>query len=309
MATLLLIDDSDAIRREIRRIVEKTGDFVRFLEARNGVEGLRVLAEAAPAIDVIVCDMNMPQMDGYKFLRAVRGNEALAHLPVVMVTSESEVEDMVKAFNLGASDYITKPVVPAILKARLKNMLKMKQLQDQLRAQKDMMERLATTDPLTEISNVRYFRNRLETELSRARRYIIPLSVLMIDIDHFKLINDTYGHPQGDAVLKEVAGMLQRILRNIDLAARYGGEEFVVALPQTTSAGAALAAERLRSKVEEHRFAGFPDTRKVTISVGVASLTGDKETAAQELIHAADQALYRAKKKGRNRVEVADGWT
>ncbi len=303
--TLLILDDSPINRTAIRKSMEESGEFSRYFEAKDGVVGLKILSEVGNGVDVVVSDINMPVMDGYKFLRAVRVTLGLQHLPVVMVTSETEVEDVVKAFELGANDYIAKPFVPAILKARLKNMLNMKQLQDQLKIQKDLMEKLATTDPLTEIANVRYFRKWLDHELGRSHRYKVPMALIMFDIDHFKSINDTYGHPQGDAVLKELARIVQGSLRRVDLQARYGGEEFVVALPQTPPEGAALAAERLRTWVEEHRFPGLPEGARVTISLGLAFSTGERRMDVQELIDEADQALYRAKNKGRNRVEHA----
>jgi diguanylate cyclase (GGDEF)-like protein len=302
--TLLVIDDLEANRREVQRVMKESGDFDRFFEAADGVAGLKILSEEHENIDVIVSDFNMPLMDGYKFLRAVRVTLGLAHIPVVMITTENKVEFVVKAFELGANDYITKPFVPAILKARLKNMLRIKQLQDELKVQRDKMEKLATTDPLTELANVRYFRKWLDTELNRSWRYRNPFSLLMLDIDHFKEVNDTHGHPQGDLVLKEIARILRLAMRKVDAVARYGGEEFVIALPQTGGEAAALVAERLRARVEEHSFPGLPKRHKVTISIGVTQLLSDREIEVQEMINEADQALYRAKKNGRNRVEL-----
>jgi diguanylate cyclase (GGDEF)-like protein len=302
--TLLVIDDLEANRREIQRVMKESGEFDRFFEAADGVAGLKILSEEHHTIDVIVSDFNMPMMDGYKFLRAVRVTMGLAHIPVVMITTENKVESVVKAFELGANDYITKPFVAAILKARLKNMLRIKQLQDELKVQRDMMEKLATTDPLTELANVRYFRRWLDTELSRSWRYRNPFSLLMLDIDHFKEINDSHGHPQGDLVLKEIGRILRLAMRKVDAVARYGGEEFVIALPQTSGDAAALVAERLRARIEEHSFPGLPKRQRVTISIGVTQLQCDQEIEGQELINEADQALYRAKKNGRNRVEL-----
>jgi len=302
MGTMLIVDDSTANRREIKQIMQETGQFTRILEAGDGMAGLRIMTQEGPAIDLVVCDINMPVMDGYKFLQSVRMNPSLLRIPVVIVSADIRVKDIVKAFELGAYDYITKPFIPPILRSRLENLLQIKHLQDQLQQQKDLMEKLATTDPLTELPNVRYFRRRLEQELLRGRRYLMPLALIMLDIDHFKSINDTYGHPQGDVVLKEMAAILQEVLRKVDVPARYGGEEFVVALPQTTFEGAAQAAERLRVRVEKHRFPGMPEKTGVTISLGVASYPGHMEKSVQQLIDEADQALYKAKNGGRNRV-------
>jgi diguanylate cyclase (GGDEF)-like protein len=305
LGTLLIIDDSSSSRREIIKILQETGEFSRFLEAGDGATGLQVFSEAGSEIDLVVCDIIMPRMDGYEFLKSVKAIPSLFHIPVVMVSADSKLKDIVKAFELGAHDYIHKPFIPPILTARLKNTLRIKQLHDQLKIQKDLMEKLATIDPLTDISNVRYFRQRLEDELGRAARYRYPLALVMIDIDHFKNINDTYGHPQGDSVLKEMVELLKQNSRKVDLQARYGGEEFVLALPHTTCEGATLAAERLRAQVEKHRFAGFPEPVKVTISVGIAQFNGRRDLKAQDLINEADQALYKAKNKGRNCVELA----
>jgi diguanylate cyclase (GGDEF)-like protein len=305
VGTLLIIDDVQANRRAIQTILKDAGEFRRFFEADNGVAGLKILSEEGASIDVVACDINMPLMDGYKFLHSVKVNPALAHIPVVMVTSETELQDVVRAFELGANDYIAKPFTPAILRSRLKNMLQMKQLHDQLKAQKDLMEKLATTDPLTQVPNVRYLRQWLETELIRAKRYKTILSLIMVDIDYFKSINDTHGHPQGDVVLAEMAKVFTDTMRKVDLVARYGGEEFAVGLPQTTCAGAAKAARRLRARVENHKFPGMPEGTKVTISVGVACFTGEAEMTVKDLIDDADRVLYRAKTNGRNRVELS----
>lgn len=305
MGTLLIVDDSAASRSQIVEHMKGTDDFVRFLEAEDGAQGLKTLTEIGNGVDVVVCDINMPVMDGYNFLRMARANGDLKNIPIIMVTAEADVSEVVKAFDMGASDYITKPFNPPILKARLNNMLRIKKLQDQLMMQKDLMEVMATTDPLTQIPNVRYFGKWLDTELARSVRYGNDLAIIMIDIDHFKRINDTYGHPQGDTVLREMAGVLVDDLRKIDVVARYGGEEFIIALPQTNCVGALIAAQRLRERVEKHQFKGFTNPVSITISLGLCCLADCSEPDPQKMIDEADQALYRAKRSGRNRVELA----
>jgi diguanylate cyclase (GGDEF)-like protein len=168
------------------------------------------------------------------------------------------------------------------------------------------MEEIATTDSLTGLANLRSFRLSLEEELNRAVRYGDPLSVLMADLDNFKNINDTHGHPRGDAVLKETAKIMIDIMRKVDLVGRYGGEEFVVIMPHTDLAGALRAAERVRAAVEEKHFEGLPAAGALTISIGVTTLFENVGTDIDGLIKAADEALYRAKANGRNRVEKPD---
>ncbi len=305
MGTLLIIDDSAASRSQIIEQMEGTEEFVRFLEAEDGAQGLKTLTEIGTGVDVVVCDINMPVMDGYNFLRMAKAKENLKHIPVVMITAEADVAEVVRAFDIGASDYITKPFNPLILKARLSNMLRIKELQDQLTMQKDLMEVMATTDPLTRIPNIRYFAKWLDTELARSMRYGNDLALIMLDIDHFKKINDTYGHPQGDTVLREMADVFKDDLRKIDVVARYGGEEFIIALPQTDCVGALIVAQRLREKVEKHQFKGFTNPVTITISLGLCCLVDSDVPEPKNMIDEADQALYRAKRAGRNRVEIA----
>jgi diguanylate cyclase (GGDEF)-like protein len=242
-------------------------------------------------------------MDGYQFLRMARANPSLMNTPIVMVTSESDVSEVVKAFELGANDFISKPFIPSILKVRLNNMLHIKHLQDLLKAQRGMMEEMATRDSLTNLANLRSFRLFFEDEFNRSKRYGDSMSVLMADLDRFKMVNDTYGHPRGDAVLKETASIMLDIMRKVDLVARYGGEEFVVIMPHTDAEGAMRAAERLRDAIEACHFDGLSAAGDVTVSIGVATLVEGAETDMDGLIQQADEALYRAKMNGRNRVE------
>ncbi|MEE9229126.1 MAG: diguanylate cyclase [Acidobacteriota bacterium] len=307
MGTVLIIDDSLSDRKEIRRILQEAGIFTRYLEAGGGAAGLKILNEVGESIDVVVCNRIMSQMDGYKFLETLRASPELSHIPVVILSDETKMKVVVKAFELGAYDYIQKPVLPPILGARLRSILQIKQLQDELKMQKRAMEKLATTDPLAQIPNVRYFQKRLEEEVNRTWRYKIPLNLIMIDIDHFKQINDSYGHPRGDIVIHELAKVFQGVLRNVDLVARYGGEEFVVVLPQTNRGGAVRTAERLREQTACHHFTGLPEDVRVTISLGVAHFDGRMQIRGKELVDEADQALYEAKKHGRDCVVLSWG--
>lgn len=306
MGTLLIIDDSAAVREELIDILTADGEFDIFLQATDGASGLKILSDPGQAVDVVCCDLNMPRMDGYELLRMARANPTLMNVPIIMVTAVSDDSDVVKAFELGANDFISKPFIPSILRARLKNMLHIKHLQDLLKAQRGMMEEIATTDSLTNIANLRSFRSSLEEEFNRSLRYGDPMSVLMADLDRFKDINDTYGHPRGDAVLKETAEIMLNVMRKVDLVARYGGEEFVVIMPHTDLDGALRAAERVRSAIEARHFKGLPAAGSITVSIGVTTLVEGIETNMDRMVQMADEALYRAKQKGRNRVEKAD---
>ena len=306
MGTLLIIDDSAAVREELIDILTADGEFDIFLQATDGASGLKILSDPGQAVDVVCCDLNMPRMDGYELLRMARANPTLMNIPIIMVTAVSDDSDVVNAFELGANDFISKPFIPSILRARLKNMLHIKHLQDLLKAQRGMMEEIATTDSLTNIANLRSFRSSLEEEFNRSLRYGDPMSVLMADLDRFKDINDTYGHPRGDAVLKETAEIMLTVMRTVDLVARYGGEEVVVIMPHTDLDGAARAAERVRSAIEARHFKGLPAAGSITVSIGVTTLVEGIETNMDRMVQMADEALYRAKQKGRNRVEKAD---
>lgn len=303
MGTLLIIDDSAPVREELIEILTVNEDFNNFLQASDGVSGLKILSDPEQVVDVVCCDLNMPRMDGYQFLRMARANPTLMNIPIVMLTAESAVSDVVKAFELGANDFISKPFISSILRVRLKNMLHIKHLQDLLKAQRGMMEEMATTDSLTNLANRRSFRSSLEDEFNRSLRYGDPMSILMADLDRFKKINDNYGHPRGDAVLKETARIMLDVMRKVDIVARYGGEEFVVIMPHTDLDGAIKAAERVRSAVEDKHFEGLPEAGELTVSLGVTTLVEGIEMDPDGMIKMADEALYKAKVNGRNRVE------
>jgi two-component system, cell cycle response regulator len=243
--------------------------------------------------DVMLLDMSMPAISGLDVLRQV--TQAFEELPVIIVTGHGSIEIAVESMQAGAADFVTKPVPAAVLHLRIQKAL-----------EHARTRRLASTDGLTEVYNHRTFHERLAQEIARANRYSRPLSLLMIDVDHFKLYNDTYGHPQGDIVLHDLARLLREMSRTSDTVARCGGEEFAVILPETDSIGAQQIGQRLREQVERHLFPGkeIMPGGALTISVGVATHApaGSKDA----LLQAADTALYTAKREGRNRVCVAE---
>ncbi|PLX81840.1 MAG: diguanylate cyclase response regulator, partial [Desulfuromonas sp.] len=274
-----------------------------YLEAEDGLEAFKTLL--GNPVDVVLCDLEMPGMDGLKFLGMRNSRPELMHIPVILLTGSESREQKVKGLEQGASDYVVKPFDSEELIARVRVQLKLKRLQDDLKAQNLKLEKLSNIDPLTEIANRRALMRALESESQRSERRGHPLSLLMVDIDHFKKINDRFGHQQGDLVLKAVAGAINDGLRDYDLAARFGGEEFTLMLPETDLARAAQVAERVRAKIAGLRLGGRLGSLQVTVSLGVASRPSPDIQNVDDLIRIADDALYEAKQEGRNRVVVA----
>ncbi len=266
--------------------------------AVNGSDAL-ASAKSEPHPDLILLDVMMPEMDGYEVLRLLKENPATSRIPVIFVTAKASAIDEEAGLNLGAIDYITKPISIPITRARVRNHVALK-------LQADLLEELSLIDPLTQIPNRRRMDENLESEWKKALRGGKPLSILMIDIDYFKGYNDHYGHGAGDECLCHVAEVLSDgVSRSGDMVARYGGEEFAVILPETDLQSALLIAERLRQLVlglNLPHAASRPGTR-VTVSIGCATMdTATSITRAADLLQKADSMLYQAKKLGRNRV-------
>ena len=291
---ILIVDDTPT---NIQILAESLTADYRIKVAVSGMAALDVVAKQGLP-DLILLDVMMPDMDGYEICRQLKQNPATSGIPVIFVTAMSEADDEERGLKLGAVDYITKPFHLPIVKARLQNHIKLKLLSDQL-------ESLAWLDGLTGVPNRRRFDDVLGAEWKRAQRTGAPLSLIMVDIDHFKEFNDHYGHGAGDICLRRVAATLAAsVTRAGDLAARYGGEEFVLLMPGTDIDGARLLAEQLRSSIEAQR---IPHERSstscwVTMSAGYASLIPSQDGDALMLLEEADQMLYYAKKSGRNRV-------
>lgn len=299
---VLVIDDSATIREQVVRTLKDVGLFEEYIEARDGLEGFKTLIESKA--DLVICDVDMPRMDGYKFLQLVASRPELLGLPIIMLTGMMDFNSKIKGLEQGASDYLTKPFDSGELVARVKVQLKIKSLQDELKKANEQLKRLTNVDHLTNLFNRRYLTEILESEFFRARRNRENLSLIIIDIDYFKNVNDTYGHQNGDVVLASVAGLAQQQLRAYDSAARYGGEEFVLLLPGTSLQGAEVVAERVRQSVLEFGFPPPMEDLTLTISAGVATFPSPNVESIDSLFRQADEALYRAKQTGRNRVEL-----
>ncbi|MHB8765437.1 MAG: diguanylate cyclase [Deferrisomatales bacterium] len=302
--SLLIVDDSPGLRQEVRKLSSRLPVFSACREAENGIDAYKKVLAAAP--DLIVCDLVMPSVDGLKFLTLLRARPELRDIPVILLTGKTDTETKIRGLELGASDYVTKPFDPGELLARIKVQLKIKALQDALRTSNEQLRELSMTDPLTGLFNRRYFMKSLATEFDRTERYGAPLSFVMVDIDHFKRLNDTFGHQAGDDVLRAMGALMRQEIRTTDIPARYGGEEFCVLLPQTPSDGAREFAQRVRLSVESAVFQAQGHELRITASLGVASCPSGAVASGEDLIRLADEALYEAKGAGRNRVVARD---
>ncbi len=292
--TVLAIDDMPANLKLLGEILKPE---YRFLVATSGAQGLELASSKQP--DLILLDVMMPEMDGYEVCRRLKANPLTQSIPVIFITALKEETDEEKGLEIGAIDYITKPFSPSIVRIRVRNHLELKRYHDLLESQ-------AVTDGLTGIANRRQFDKWLDREWRLAIRRQTPISLILGDIDCFKLFNDHYGHPEGDECLKAVAKALTAGLRRpSELLSRYGGEEFACILPESDLAGALHFANNL---LEHVRAVKMPHEKSivtdiVTMSLGAACLSPSLGDTPESLIQAADEKLYEAKRNGRNQVK------
>lgn len=270
------------------------------LEASSVEEAKQICKVNRP--DCIVLDNRLRGESGLALLREFADGHRPPKFPIVMLTGTGNEETAVQVMKLGAQDYLIKGRVTGdALLSSIRNAIEKVELLRQIEEQRQELLRLACTDDLTGLNNRRFFLSRLKEETTRTFRYNTPLSLLLMDVDHFKEINDRFGHPTGDVVLMRVARCIVQCLRNSDVAGRYGGEEFGVLLTNTDSAGAAAMAERLRTTIQEEEFHAAGEQFQITCSIGVAQFQVHAQNW-DELLSVADQALYEAKHHGRNRV-------
>jgi len=301
--TLLVVEDSDAIRRATVAVLEEMAWFSAVVSAADGLSALSVLREQS--IDIVLCDMHMAPCSGLQFLSLKAADPRLADIPVVMRTGDEDVRTMVRAFDLGACDYVAKTASGAELQARLGVHLKLKRVTDELRAERAKLETQTRQDGLTGLANRRNLDELLAAEVARCTRYGRPMSVVMIDLDHFKQLNDRHGHLAGDHVLRQAADILRSCVRKQDLVARYGGEEVAILMPETPMEQAASVAERLRQALSSARISWRGQEIQLTASFGVVGTPSLHVEDPSEMLRLADRALYRAKAAGRNQVALA----
>ncbi|MGK2739492.1 PleD family two-component system response regulator [Tepidicaulis sp. LMO-SS28] len=253
--------------------------------------------------DLIIISLSLQEVDGLRLCSQLKSLDATRNTPVLVLVEEGDTPRLVRALEIGVNDYLVRPLDRSELQARVKTQLRHKRYQDQLRQTVQESLEAAVTDPLTGLYNRRYMTHHLGTLIQQYNESAKPVSLLVLDIDYFKPVNDTHGHAVGDDVLKEFARRMQANVRGIDLACRMGGEEFVVIMPDTDVGFAYSIAERLRQQIADRAFAAAQGALelKITVSIGVASTVGIADTA-EALLERADQALYRAKREGRNRV-------
>ena len=295
--SILIVDDEKTNLMVLTHLLSQE---YAIYTAKDGHDAISKAGKLLP--DIILLDIVMPEMDGYEVLAALKSSEETRNIPVIFITGLDSSEDEEKGLVLKAADYISKPFRAAIVKLRVGNQI---QIVNQLRT----IERLSMIDQLTDLPNRRSFDNRLDLEWRRAIREKTPISLLMMDVDKFKVYNDTYGHQQGDVLLQMVAGVFKKTLKRPgDFAARWGGEEFAVLLSDSDKEGAARLAEEIRANVES---AVIPysdgSTTKVTISIGVNAECPTKESVLENFLSRADNALYKAKETGRNRACLYEG--
>lgn len=299
---ILIADDQPLDRTVLKMSLEKWGYEV--IEAEDGTQAMNLLSgEDSPSIAIL--DWMMPGMTGPEICLELRYQERQRYVYILLLSAKDNKEDLVRGMTAGADDYISKPVDLHELQVRLRAGRRIIELQEELIATREELRMQATRDFLTGISNRASIMDKLSGEAHRSIRQGSPLAVLMCDVDYFKRINDTHGHPAGDAVLKDVAQRMRTTIRPYDSVGRFGGEEFLVLCPGADAAGGAALAERLRDAIGASPVMTDSGPIEVTVSIGVAARNFERSDEVNQVISAADTALYIAKRNGRNRVEIA----
>lgn len=301
---ILLAEDDEISRRLTEKILLTAG--LKVTWAENGLEAFKLFKKQF--FPIVLSDWMMPEMDGLELCQAIRSTPTSGYVYIIILTARDTKDDIIAGLEAGADDYLAKPFNPGELNARIKTGIRILRLERSLKQANEKIKKLSVTDPLTGCYNKGYLNERLPKEIKYALRYKHSLSLIICDIDHFKEVNDTFGHQAGDEVLKQFTHCIQKSFREkIDWLARYGGEEFILVLPETDVNGAGVLAERLRKKITQLKMT--IDNKKIAISAsfGVTGFS-HPETAltisTETMIAKADNLLYQAKKEGRNKTKV-----
>lgn len=302
--SVLIVDDNPTNIVVLRKTLETQGLIISM--AYCGEEALKMTAHSAP--DLILLDIIMPGIDGYETCRRLKRDKATQAIPVLFITAMAKIEDIVKGFAVGGADYITKPFCLEEVISRVQTHLTLEKLIKEKKQQTQLIKRLDTLarhDPLTDLSNRRDAMEKIEREQLRFKRFDKPYSLIMMDIDNFKKINDKHGHNAGDCVLQKTAKLLRSNTREIDILSRWGGEEFLIVLPETRLEGAVFMAEKIREGLATLTISYNEITLNITASFGV-NCHADSEMSIEDMMIIADRRLYLAKEMGRNKVVSAE---
>ena len=298
---ILVADDSPVYRKLVEGALAQHGYLVSF--AKNGREAIDLVSDSHPTL--LITDWEMPDLTGIELCSRIRRNENTSFTYIILLTSKTNKDQLIEGLAAGADDYLTKPFHPGELLARVAVGRRMAELHREVQTKNRLLEELARTDSLTGLPNRRAIEDWARTALEGAARHGFPFWVVMADLDHFKSINDTYGHEMGDFVLKRFAQTLRLNTRSSDICGRHGGEEFVAIITYGEKSGIHTAIDRLREQFAREQFEYSTTTFQATASFGIASFQGRQAPDFQQLLRDADAALYTAKRAGRNRVEFS----
>ena len=299
---ILVADDSAIYRKLVEQTLSDGNHAVIF--AKDGREALDLFAKHHPAL--VITDWTMPDISGIELCQRIRQDFQQHFAHIILLTSNADKNEVVEGLAAGADDYLTKPFHQGELRARVRVGLRVVELHREVQAKNRQLEEMALTDPLTGLSNRRAIDIWVTRQLSAAARHDFPIWVAIADLDHFKKVNDTYGHDAGDTVLKAFAEILKHNTRQSNICGRHGGEEFLIIITHAERDNSIIAFERIRKQMEQHKFTVNNQTFSVTTSMGIAGFRGTKPPPFADLLADADQALYAAKHKGRNRIEYAE---
>jgi len=298
--SILVVDEQERVMERIAKALDGVGELTFLPGGEDAAERAR-----EKNFDLIIVSLTMRNTDGLRVCSKLRTFEETRNIPILVMVDDGNTKLLVRALEMGVNDYVVRPVDRMEFLARVKTQLKRKRYADRLWDNFHLSMQLATTDAVTGLYNRHYLTSHMDTRMQASQESGKQLSVLMMDIDHFKKVNDTYGHAVGDEVLKEFANRIGKNIRGVDLAARYGGEEFVVMMPETPTDWAYMIGDRLRQEVFDNPFDVGLDSGGINISVSIGVATSTEGQTPGELLEEADKALYSAKEKGRNRVVIA----